>query len=97
MKQALIVGLVCVNAALLAALAFGTGASPARGQVVVARTDYVTVTGRVTSNNDVLYVIDQSARRLGVMRFVTRNNENRLRPVAMRDLMLDFGRKQPGR
>ena len=96
MKQAVIVGLVCLNAALLAALAFGTGASPAHGQAIVARTDYITVTGQITGTDEALYVIDQGARRLAVLRFVTRNNQNRLLAVAARDLAVDFGRRAEG-
>ncbi len=91
MKQVLIVALVCVNAALLVALAFGPAATPAKGQAVGGRTDYLMVTGSITQDNDAVFVIDLATRRLAVLKFDKQNL--RLLLAARRELKVDFQRQ----
>ena len=91
MKQAIIVGLVCVNAALLVALAFGSTAAPAWGQTIAGRSDYLVISGHISRDNDALFMIDTATRQLAVLKFDKQNR--RLAMAARRDLALDFQRR----
>lgn len=95
MKQAIIVGLVCVNVALLLALALGPGASPARGQAIGGRTASLVISGNITRSNDALYLIDTATRRLAVLKFHKQNR--RLLLAARRELKADFQRRDLAR
>lgn len=94
MKQAMIVGLVCVNAALLLALAFGWTASPAKAQAIGGRTDNLVISGNITRDNDALFVIDTATRRLAVLKFDKQNR--RLVLASRRELKVDFQRQGAG-
>ena len=94
MKQLLIVGLICLNAALLMALAFGAAAPQANAQAAFGAVPYVVTTGRIGANMEAVYILDLSTptRRLLAWRYdgVAR----RLVPSAMgRELLRDFERK----
>ena len=91
MKQAIIAALVCLNAALLVALAFGPGTPPAHAQAVGGRTDYAPVTGQISRSNDAVFLIDTATRQLAVIRFDEQNE--RMRLVAKRSLATDFQRQ----
>ncbi len=64
MKKLLIVGLVCVNIALILALVLSQG-----GQTAVAQHrpagpgKYLVVTGKIGTDSDVVYVIDLDKRK----------------------------------
>ncbi len=89
MKKACIVGLLCLNGALLAVLLAGTGVDRAYAQY--AEADYVAVTGGVRGN-DALYVIDLTRQRLVAWRLARVKNQVRVvRSANYRDLKRDFG------
>ena len=92
MKAAIIVALLCVNAALVMMLAGTPNAPVANAQVVGGASDYVMITAKVQSDNDAVYVIDLATRRLKVWKFD--KNSNRLQTVGVVDLKRDFGRKE---
>jgi hypothetical protein len=95
MKKAIIVGLVCLNIALLVAVAFVATAPPAKAQGAVAGTDYLAFTADVSSNNKLIYVIDLGKQKMACWRFdkTARNNAGGLVAFAMRELPRDFGGK----
>ena len=91
MKQAIIVALVCLNAALLVALAFGAGAKPAHAQAIGGRGDYGVLSAQISRSNDALFLLDTATRQLAVITFD--QQKERMRVVAKRDLGVDFQRK----
>ena len=92
MKQMIIVALVCLNAALLVALAFGAGTPAAEAQVMGGGTNYIVMTGYTGEGKDALYILDLGKRRLTALRF--ERKDNKMRFVASTDLRRDFGRKR---
>ena len=90
MKRVSIVALVCINVGLLLALVLGTQAPQAKAQTVGGRTDYVVMTGKITSNSDALYVIDTGRRSLAAWKFD--RTSKKLIPFRPRDLKNDFRR-----
>ena len=91
MKQAILIGLVCLNAGLVVALVFGATASPARAQGVGAAGNYVVITGQIGSDWDAVYILDLPTRRLAALKFD--KTSNRLVRIAGKDLKRDFGRR----
>jgi hypothetical protein len=91
MKKALIVALVCINAALLLALVLGYGTPPAKAQVAGGATDYLMVTGRLIGEADAVYIIDLAKRRMAAWRFDKTNNK--MVPMSGHELKRDFDRK----
>ena len=93
MKKALIVSLLCLNVALLAALVLGANSPEAKAQVGGARkyTDYIMLTGQIWQDNDAVYVVDMSTKRLASWQF--EKTRKRLVPFRVRDLNRDFGGK----
>ena len=92
MKQALLVGLICLNAALVVALVFGATRTTASAQVVGAAGNYVVVTGQIGSDSDAVYVLDLASRRLAAWKW----DRTSKRMVALgrgRELARDFGRE----
>ncbi len=91
MKKALIVALLCLNAALLVALMAGPGTEKAYGQVIGA--NYLVVTGNIFADSDGIYVLDLATRRLAAWRFERRNKPLGFRSIARgREMLRDFGR-----
>ena len=89
MKKALIVSLLCVNAALLAALLLGAAAPPAQAQAVRGGTDYLVVSAQLAVDWDAVWVLDMAKRRL--LAFGFNKVSNRLLPFGGgRDLARDF-------
>lgn len=66
MKKFIVVALLCVNAALLAALALA-GNAPAHGQAIM-QNDYMMVSGRTGSDYDSVYVLDLGKQKLCALR-----------------------------
>ena len=93
MKQALLVALACLNAALLVALVFHAGAQPAQAQVIGGGANYLVLTVEAAQYYDALYVLDLATRQLAVWKFDKRTN--RLVFVTKRLLPRDFGRDRP--
>jgi len=91
MKQALIVALVCLNAALLVALVFGTGVPTAQAQVVGGGSNYLLMTGRIGGDYDGVFLLDLKTRQVAAIRLD--KNRKRMVPIAKRELKRDFGRK----
>ena len=93
MKKVLIVTLVGINAALLLALMLGAGTGRADAQGVLgATTDYLVVTGQITSGWDGVYVIDLRKRYMVAFRFD--KTKQKLIPYrGVRKLLLDFKRE----
>ena len=92
MKQALIVALVCLNAALLVALVFGTATPTAEAQVVGGGANYLLMTGRIGGQYDGVFLLDLKTRQIAAVRLD--KNRKRLVGLAKRDLTRDFGRKK---
>jgi len=97
MKKVAIVALVCVNAGLLVALMFGTGADKAQAQAIRGGSDYLVVTGKIQTNVDALYIIDTAKRSLTAWRFERRGTSGKLRQFRIQDLKTDFGGKKTNR
>ena len=93
MKTAIIVGLVCLNIALLAAVTFIATAPPAKAQVMGAATDYLAVTAEVSNNTKLLYIIDMGKQKMACVRFdkTARGGAGGLVAAAGRELPRDFG------
>ena len=93
MKKMLIIALVCVNVGLLLALVFGTAnipqakAQPGRG----GGTDYLMVTGEISSDYEAVYIIDLAQRRLRGVKFD--RSRKRLVPMQGRELEGDFSNR----
>jgi hypothetical protein len=79
MKRAVIVALVCLNAALAAALALGVGtpAANAQDRLIGARTDYLVMTGKTGSNFDSVWIIDLKKQAMVAMEFDKTHKEMR--------------------
>ncbi|MDY7009814.1 MAG: hypothetical protein SVV80_03590 [Planctomycetota bacterium] len=94
MKQAIIVALVCLNAALVVALVFGTGTQAADAQVIGGGTNYILITGDIREDYDAVYILDLGKRRLAAMRFDKSKGiaKGRLVPAGTRELLRDFER-----
>lgn len=91
MKHALIVALICLNAALVAALVFGAGTQKAYGQVIGS--NYLIITGHVNEDHDAVYILDLSSRRLAAWRWdKTRKRLASVSSGGGRDLLRDFNR-----
>ena len=88
MKRSLIIVLVCLNLTLLAALLAGTAVPKAYGQGIVG-TDYLTVTGKISSSRDGVFILDLGRHRLTALEY----QKKRLRPLQGRDLKTDFPSK----
>ena len=89
MKRRIVILLLCINAALLAALIWSATERPAYGQAL--GTDYVVVTGHVGVEWDAVYVLDLAKRRLAA--FGVDKTRMRVRAfVGWRDLVRDFQR-----
>ena len=94
MKSRLIIGLVCLNAALLIALAFGTGTQQAKAQTFPT-TDYLLMTAQIVPNMDAVCVVDLSSKRMAAWRLRGAGARYRLTPFqGTRDLNRDFRRKK---
>ncbi len=94
MKQVMIGALVCLNLALLVALAFSLNPpQAAHAQVVGGGNDYMAVTANVSSDFKVIYVVDLAKQKIAAWKFdrTANNNTGRMFPVAGRDLKKDFG------
>ena len=87
MKKAVIVGLVCVNVALLAVLMLGLNAPPAEGQGFL-KTDYLIVTSKINPNTDGLFILDLAKAKLLGLR--PDPNRKGLTVIRGRDLKADF-------
>ena len=85
MKRSLIIVLACLNLVLLAVLVVGTAVPKAYGQGLIG-TDYLTVTGKVSSRKDAVYILDLGRHRLTALAF----DQKRLRSLQGRDLKTDF-------
>jgi len=92
MKQALIVALVCLNAALLVALVFGTATPTADAQVVGGGANYLLMTARIGGNYEGVFLLDLKTRQIAAVRYD--KNRNRMVGIARRELARDFGRKK---
>ena len=91
MKRALVVTLVCINAALLLGLVIGVNASDAKAQGIGARTDYLIMTGHIGRDNDAVYVVD--VRRQGMVAFrFDRNKKKLIAYRGVRKLKTDYRR-----
>jgi hypothetical protein len=88
MKQFIIVGLICLNVALVAALVFHASTPAAQAQVRGGGSDYTMLTGRLEDGLDTVYVIDLSSRRMLAWAWDVTNK--RLVPVQGRRLVDDF-------
>lgn len=91
MKKRLIVALLCVNVALVLALAMFTGVSPAKAQVVGGGQDYLLITGHVSDNFDAVYVIELGSQRLAPFEF--NKTKKQLVPYRGVDLKQHFRRR----
>ena len=92
MKGKLIVGLVCLNVLLLAAVVT-VNLRPSYGQVLGAQTDYLMTVGHMSQNQDVVYVTDVG-KRYTMAYYMDITNKIPM-PVLGRDLVRDFGRGAP--
>jgi hypothetical protein len=88
MKKGIILVLVGVNVALLLALVLGPGSSAAQAQAGRGQTDYVAITARVGTENEALFVIEMSKRRMAGWRFD--RGTQKLIPFQGRELERDF-------
>ncbi|MBL7134062.1 MAG: hypothetical protein ISS78_08190 [Phycisphaerae bacterium] len=92
MKRKLIIALVCINAALLIALAVGTGTQQAKAQTFPT-TDYLLLTTQLTPTLEGVCVVDLGSRRMMAWRLRQSGNRYILSPFrAARDLEQDFRR-----
>ena len=90
MRKAVIVGLLCINVALLAALV-GVNMKGAQAQTLRGGNDYLMVTGKIEASFDAVYVIDLKTRRFAAWRFD--RTSKRLVPYKGRSLEGDFSGK----
>jgi hypothetical protein len=90
-KKRLIVALVCVNVALVASLVFVAAAPKAQAAGMLGGgTDYLVVTGKVSSSTEVVYVIDIARDAMAAWKFDKTNKKMQL--VGARTLKDDFKR-----
>ena len=94
MKHVIIVALVCLNAAMLVALVFGTGTPAANAQVIGGGSNYIMITGDIRQDYDAVYIMDLSKRKLAALKFDKRGGlaKGRLIPAGIRELPRDFGK-----
>ena len=90
MKKALIAILICINVGLLATLMLGTFTPKADAQVYRPASDYLMMSGNMTSSSENVYVIDLSRRRL--VGWQWDKTDRRLRQLGSRNLRTDFKR-----
>jgi len=90
MKKALIVTLLGLNIALLVALVLGANSPEAKAQVAGVRkyTDYIMITGHMSTDVDAVYVVDMATKRLAAWKFD--KTRKRLIRYRVRDLGRDF-------
>lgn len=88
MRRLIILGLVCLNLALVGVLAFGVTAPKAQAQQRTHGADYLAITGHIGSDDDVVYVIDSNNRRLAC--WMLDKTTRRLVMFRSRDLDRDF-------
>lgn len=92
MKRAIIVALLCLNVALLAAVAIrSTPKAPA--QAYRGGTDYLLITSKLGENWDGVFIIDMGKRRMQAWKF----DQTSKKLVALRgsrDLKSDFRRAE---
>ena len=94
MKRKLIIALVFLNAALLVALAVGTGPQQARAQTFPT-TDYLMMTAQLNQTLHGVCVIDMASKRMMGWRLRQQGNRYVLTQFrAPRDLERDFNRKK---
>ena len=94
MKRKLIIGLVCVNAALLIALAVGTSTQQAKAQTFPT-TDYLLLTAQLSQMSEGVCVVDLGSKRMMAWRLRQSGNRYILSPFrAARDLEQDFRRRK---
>ena len=94
MKKRLILLLACVNAGLLLALMFGTGAPVAKAQgTAFLQTDFLAVPCQVGTSEDALFVLDLAKERLSALRVNTGVKPAQIVAYRYRSLAGDFGSK----
>lgn len=90
MKKGLLLVLACVNAGLLLALIFGTGAPAAKAQgAAFLQTDFLAVPCQVGASEDALFVLDLAKERLSALRVNT--GTKKIVAYRFRSLASDFG------
>ena len=87
-KRIVIVALVCVNVALVAAVALVASAPPANAQVIGAGVDYLVVTGRLSENQAAVYIVDLAKQSMAAFDFD--KTAKKLRAIDGRSLQNDF-------
>ena len=92
MRKGLIAGLVCLNVALLVALLAGVAVPRADAQVVGAGTDYLLMTGHISSGYDAVWVVELKNGLLLAYKFDKGQKE--LVPYRGRALRADFRRQE---
>ncbi len=92
MKKALIAILVCVNVGLLVSLMLGTLTPRADAQVYRGASDYLMMSGHMTSSSENVYVVDLSRRRLVAWQWD--KTTRRLTQMGSRNLRTDFKRTE---
>jgi len=91
MKKAIIAVLVCVNAALLAALMLGKNTPKAHAYPgAIMPNNTIMITGQIRDDEDAVYIIDMASERLAAFEFQGKGASKRLRPLGSRDLKLDL-------
>lgn len=90
MKGKLIVGLVCLNVLLLAAVVTVNLQQSSAQAVLGAPGEYMMTVGRMNNNQDIVYVTDITKRL--TMGFYVDQTSKSVVPVLGRDLVRDFGR-----
>ena len=96
MKQGIIVGLICLNAALVVLLVFGATAQPAYAQALGA--SYLVTSGHINDYYDAIYVVDLTNRRLSALRFDKQSKRlTGIGPRGGRELAVDFNRAKAAR
>ncbi|MFW6146020.1 MAG: hypothetical protein ACOC7R_01650 [Planctomycetota bacterium] len=90
MKKLIIMGLVCVNLALTAVLAFHVTARPARAQARRGRGDYTLTSARRDDDEDVLFILDNTSAVLFGIWADTSHRDVEFSYLGPRDLARDF-------
>lgn len=90
MKKPLIIGLVCINVLLVAALVFTAGTPRANAQVYRGGADYLMVSGHVGTDWDAVYILDLGGRKLLGLRYD--KTRKQMMPIRGRELNNDFRR-----
>ena len=95
MKRAVIVGLVCVNLALLLALMWGAAVPSAKAQAGFLKTDYMVVSGKHPGRQiEAIYIVDLAKERLASL-YYDRANKRVTVLGRPRDLKVDFRGAKP--